>query len=149
LPCKDVTEVIHVVLDGDDRLIDYAFQKRTCGQGVGTAALLAGHLHGQPADAVLALEPGDIDPGDPGGDDAEVLEFLALKHLFAVQSVLEVYTGRAAGRASDACAAAEISVDGGEVHIRATLSVDVITDRIRSCGGCKGCGRNKKVAIKL
>ena len=40
MPCKDVTELLEVVLDSEDRLLDYTFSKRTCGQGVGAASLL-------------------------------------------------------------------------------------------------------------
>lgn len=141
MPCSDVTELIRVVVDGHDRLRDYRFVKRTCGQGVGADALLAAVLCGRPVDEVLAIAPEDFLETYPV--EIAIEEFLGLKHLIAVQSALEVLTGQSAGGPKDICAAAEISFEEGETVLDARIRVDLVTDRIKSCGNCKGCGTTR------
>ncbi|MBI2436095.1 MAG: hypothetical protein HYV26_24825, partial [Candidatus Hydrogenedentes bacterium] len=57
MPCTDVTEIIRVEVDAEDRLKSYRFIKRTCGQGVGTDALLAPEICGQQIEHLVALRP--------------------------------------------------------------------------------------------
>lgn len=142
MPCNDVTEIVRVVLDDHDRLTHYAFTKRTCGQGVGVVSLLLGDLAGKSTDEILALEPASVLSRRRADDELE--EFLTLKHLFAVQGALEVLTGREAGGPEDVCAAAEVVYDDGECAIEAEIKVDLVTDKIKACGGCVGCGVTKK-----
>lgn len=147
MPCSDVTEIVQVVLDADERLKSYSFSKRTCGQGVGVAGLLMDHLRGRSVEELIAYEAEQFLTDYPIPDELE--EFLSLKHLFAVQSALEVYTGLASGGPKDLCAAAEIAHDEGEVVIDARIMVDLVTEKIKSCGNCKGCGNAKaKVVFK-
>jgi hypothetical protein len=136
-----VTELIRVVLDEEDRLRDYRFVKRTCGQGVGMDRLIAGVLTGKKTAEILAIAPEDFIASQPATEAIE--EFLALKHLIAVQSALEVLTGHSAGRAGDMCAAADISFEDGETVLDARIRVDLVTERIQSCGNCKGCGSGR------
>lgn len=143
MPCTDVTEIVQVALDEHDRLHRYAFTKRTCGQGVGVVSLLIDDLRGLSVDEVLAIEPAALLARHPSDDALE--EFLTLKHLFAVQGALEVLTGREPGGPADVCAAAEIIYDEGECVIEAEIKVDLVTDKIKACGGCVGCGVTKKV----
>lgn len=142
MPCSDITEVIEVVLDGQDRLKDYTFKKRTCGQGVGAGNLLIGALGGMPVEALLEISPESFLEQWPVEDPLE--EFLGLKHLIAVQSALGVLLGRASGGPREICAAAEIGCEGDDTIIVARISVDLITEKIKSCGGCKGCGTTRK-----
>ena len=142
MPCSDITEVIEVVLDGQDRLKDYTFKKRTCGQGVGAGNLLIGALGGMPVEELLAIAPEFFLEQWPVEDPLE--EFLGLKHLIAVQSALEVLLGRASGGPGEICAAAEIGCEGDDTVILARISVDLMTEKIKSCGNCKGCGTSRK-----
>ncbi|MBI2421704.1 MAG: hypothetical protein HYV27_02660 [Candidatus Hydrogenedentes bacterium] len=146
MPCKDVTEMIRVEVDAEDRLTLYRFIKRTCGQGVGTDTLILPLLQGKTVDEILALQPLEFIEEHPVEEEIE--EFLNLKHLIAVQSTLEVLTGKAAGGPNDICAAAEIQFEDGMTIIEARISVDLVTEEIKSCGGCKGCGKNKKAPKK-
>lgn len=141
MPCSDVTELIEATVDGEDRLRSYRFIKRTCGQGVGADSLLEAQLCGLTVDALLELSPEDFLSDYPTAEPIE--EFLGLKHLIAVQSALEVLTGRASGGADDICAAAEISFEDNVTVLHARISVDLVTEKIASCGGCKGCGKKK------
>jgi len=142
MPCSDVTEIIQVTLDADDRLKDYVYSKRTCGQGVGAGSLLLDQLRGRTADELLATDIADISPTFPIENDLE--EFLAFKHFFAIQSVLEVLTGKQPGGKNDPCAAAEIAYEDGDLIITGQIDIDLVTEKIKSCGNCKSCGNAKK-----
>ena len=142
MPCNDVTELIQVELDEQDNLKTYRFIKKTCGQGVGHETLLHDVLGGMRVDDILAINPGDFTHIYPV--DSSIEEFLTLKHLVAVQSVLEVLTGKISGTAKDMCAVSGITFDCNITRIDARISVDLVTERIKSCGGCKACGKTRK-----
>lgn len=142
MPCRDVTELIRVVLDERDRLKEYRFVKRTCGRGVGVDALLIDVLGGLHVEEILAISPDRFIEEHPAQEPIE--EFLGLKHLIAVQAALDVLTGRAFGGPKELCAAAEIAYGDGETVIDARISVDLVTEEIRSCGGCRACGAARK-----
>lgn len=145
MPCSDVTEIIHVELDANDRLVDYYFSKRSCGQGVGAGNLLIGQLRGWSAEQILATDAEGFLAQFPVEDELE--EFLSLKHFFAIQAVLEVLTGKEPGGKNDPCAAAEISCGDGALVIDGQIEVDLVTEKIKACGSCRACGRSKKPKI--
>lgn len=147
MPCSDVTELIHIELDDQDRLAGYRFIKRTCGQGVGADALILSALQGRTADEIMAIDPDDFMEAHPVEEDIEA--FLTLKHLFAVQAALEVLSGRASGGPGELCAAAEIGFEDGHTTLDARISVDLVTEKIQACGSCKGCGKNRKPKMKV
>jgi hypothetical protein len=134
MPCNDVTEIIQVSLDAEDRLTKYLFAKQSCGRGVGHASWLLEELSGRSAGEILSLGPDDIQR------ETGIEDFLRQKHLMAVQGALAVLTGEASGGVSDWCAPLEIVRDGGETLIRARIWVDILTERIAACGGRAGCG---------
>ncbi len=139
MPCNDVTELVSVVVDAADRLKAYELTKRSCGQAVGAGSLIADHVLGLSVDAIFDIGPEEFSDAYPA--DSGIEEFLALKHLFAVQSALAVLTGRDSGGPDDLCSAAEIYFEDGDTELRAQLKVDLITEKIKSCGGCKSCGK--------
>lgn len=141
MPCSDVTERIEIVLDGEDRLKEYEFSKRTCGQGVGMASLLIEQLRGRSLDELLHITGEEFLEEFPFEDEVE--EFLSLKHLFAVQGALEVLTGVEPGAKDSAFAASRIEYGENETRIAGLIAVDVVTEKIESCGGCKGCGTKR------
>lgn len=142
MPCSDITEVIEVILDDQDRLKEYTFRKRTCGQGVGSGNLLIGILGGMPVEEIIDMSPDFFLNTWPVEEPLE--EFLGLKHLIAVQSALEVLVGRASGGAGEICAAAEIGFEEDATVLVARISVDLITEKIKACGNCRGCGTSRK-----
>ncbi len=146
MPCSDVTELIRVVLDAGDRLTDYRFVKQTCGQAVGAQSLLLDHFRGLTADELLAVNYEQLLAQLAPKEDLE--EFLYLKHLFAVQSALDVLTGKEPGGPNDPCAAAEISVNDGELVVSARIVIELMTEKIKSCGNCGSCGKSKKKTRK-
>lgn len=144
MPCKDVTERIRVAFDDQDCLADYFYRKRTCGQGVGAGNLLLDAFRGKDATWFLDADPVALIDAMQIADELE--EFLAYKHFFAVQGAVEVLLGKAAGIAGKDCIAAEVGYDyaSGETVIEGEIPVDLLTEKIRSCGGCKGCGKSAK-----
>lgn len=145
MPCSDVTEMVQVVIDRDDRLKSYTYSKKTCGRGVGAATLLMEPFAGMSVDDLLALDAETFLARHPVENELE--EFLRLKHFFAVQSALEVLTGHEPGGPEDICAAAEIAYDNGDIVIEARILVDLVTEKIASCGNCKGCGTKKTKVV--
>ncbi len=141
MPCKDVTELLEVVLDADDRLKDYTFSKRTCGQGVGMANLLIEQLRGRSATELQQKSAQDFLAEFPIADPVE--EFLSLKHLFALQGALEVYAGIESGGKQSAFAVGGIEYGEDETRIHGRISIDIVTEKIKSCGGCSSCGSEK------
>ncbi len=139
MPCSDVTELLEVVLDDEDRLKEYTFSKRTCGQGVGAESLLIDQLRGRSLDELLNKTADAFLTEFPIVDPLE--EFLSLKHLFAVQGALEVYVGREPGGKADAFAASGIEYGVDETRINGRIAVDIVTEKIESCGGCTSCGK--------
>lgn len=140
MPCKDVSERLTVTIDDDDRLVSYRFIKRTCGRGVGVDDLLSGYLVGQQARQILAITPDQCleETGAPEG----IEEFLALKHLVAIQAALESLLGLDARDDDGFCMPLECVYDG-QTTMEASIRVDLVTERIKSCGGCKGCGTKR------
>ena len=95
MPCNNLVEQIRVNLDDRDRLTGYRFFKQTCGQDIGASSLLTEFLLGLSVDELLAIDSERLLAVCRPEDD--VSRFLHLKHLFAIQAVLEVYTGRSNG----------------------------------------------------
>lgn len=138
MPCNNLVEQIRVNLDDRDRLTGFRFSKQTCGQDIGASSLLTEFLLGLSVDELLTIDSERLLAVCRPEDD--VRRFLYLKHLFAIQSVLSVYTGRSNGASSSPCAIAEIGDDKGQVVIDADIDVVLVADKIRACDGCRGCG---------
>ncbi len=138
MPCNNLVEQIRVTLDDRDCLTGYRFIKQTCGHDIGERSLLTEFLLGLSVDELLAIDSERLLAVCRPGDD--ISRFLHLKHLFAIQAVLEVYTGRSNGASKSLCAIAEIGDDRGEVVIDADIDVGLVADKIRACAGCTGCG---------
>lgn len=142
MPCNDVTEIIQVTLDSEDRLTKYLFAKKTCGRGVGHASLLLEELSGRSAEEILSLGPDDI------RRETGIEDFLRQKHLMALQGAMAILTGEAYGGVTDWCAPLEIVREGDETLIRARILVDILTERIAACGGRAGCGCKSRRAAR-
>jgi hypothetical protein len=143
LPCSDVTELVRVTVDADDRVRDYSLHKLACGEPVGAEDLLLSALQGQTIQEILAWDAEAFLAEFPVEEPA--VAFLARKHLHAVQAAVGVLTGQESGGPNDLCAAAEIQSDGDDILIEALVTVDMHTDRIAPCGPCGGCSREAPV----
>ncbi len=153
MPCDDVTELLELTLDTDDRVTAYALAKNTCGAKVGGQLELMSFIAGRHIDElrdrtllqVLEASTGECWREEPeGGRSAPpkrnvINELMLQKQLGALQRALAVYRGVEAGGKSDAFALASIDFDGVETHIVGLLRVDLLTAEIQACGGCASC----------
>jgi hypothetical protein len=136
MPCDNVTELMRVVIDHDDRLKSYRLLKRTCGGAVGAESLLLERFQGRAVPELLALRADTFCSDNIVESDVE--EFLSLKHFFALKSVLEAFTGSQPAGRDSACTVSGISYDSDGATIDAEIAVGIVTEMIQSCGHCGG-----------
>jgi len=142
MPCNDITETLFLRLDAGERLAGYRLAKRTCGRAVGEESLLAAELAGRPALDILNVDlEAFVAPMELGGD--EVRTFLVLKHFFAVQAGIRSLLGIEGNGTT--CTVASVVCEGGDVTLEADLPIDALTEEIKACGNCKGCGALRKI----
>lgn len=137
MPCNNITELMRVVFDSDDKLKSYRFHKKTCGGAVGAESLLEDRLRGYSMAELSALHVDtfchELAP------ESDVEEFLNLKHFFALRSVIETLSGQAETNGPDApCTIAEISYDTEGLVIDAEISVSLVAGMIKACNHCSG-----------
>jgi hypothetical protein len=137
MPCNDIRERIEIRLDDDDRLIDYSLVKNTCGAPVGHAALLLEVLRGESSQAILKHDENKWLPKDEELGPEEL--FLYYKHLFALRAALQAAFGLVRGGPDDLCALASMGCDINGALIKGLISVEALTQEIKSCGNCKTC----------
>lgn len=141
MPCNDVTEILKLTLDPEDRVIRYSLSKLSCGGAVPGRSLIRKWVKHQTAAAILQLNPklivDDVQTEDP------IEEYLHLKHLFAIQMALTTFLGGQAGRPDDACVINTISNGPEGTELLVELKVNVLTDKIKSCGLCDTCGTDE------
>ncbi len=137
MPCNDIREHIEIRLDDDDRLLDYSLLKNTCGAPVGHAALLLEVLQGKSAQAILKKDENTWLPAEIELNEDEL--FLYYKHLFALRAALQAAFGLSRGGPDDVCALASMGCDVNGALIKGLISVEALTEEIKSCGNCKTC----------
>ncbi len=147
MPCEDVTEIIVLRLDAEDRLTGYELTKRTCGKAVGLVSLLEEEVVGQRAEDLLNADIDEFLDRHPTEDEAE--EYLHLKHHFAIRAGLAVLLGHDSGSIFDLCTAEAVTCDDqGGTEFTGQLKIAVLAEKIKSCGrACGTCG-TKKPSVK-
>ena len=138
MPCNDIRERIEIRVDDDDRLLDYTLLKNTCGAPVAHQALLLGKLRGQMVSAILNNDENSWLNGETSLTDDEI--FLYYKHLFAIRAVLKAAYGISRAGPDDVCALSSLGYDINGALIEGLISVEALTEEIKSCGNCKSCG---------
>ncbi|CAN5354470.1 hypothetical protein BH09SUM1_BH09SUM1_25260 [soil metagenome] len=147
MPCNDITEVLRIRVDAEDRVADYELIKRTCGRAVGERSLLQSAFAGQRAESIMALDAEEFADSQAISENDEETMVLVLKHFFAVQAGLSALFGHASAGPFDAVRVAAVTYEDNLCTLEAEIVIDAITEKIKSCGKCKGCGI-KKVAVK-
>ncbi|MBK7141326.1 MAG: hypothetical protein IPH75_04515 [bacterium] len=142
MPCSDVTEVLTLTLDPEDRLTHYSLIKLTCGGGVGNPSLLRKWIENRPAEEILSTTPDVVLSEFPTPSDT--WEFLTIKHLLAVQSGLQALLGTAQSTPDSICAIETVEHGPKGVRMMALIKVDVLTQAITACGGCGTCGTDSQ-----
>jgi len=101
MTCRDTSEIIKIVLDPDERLRDYSFQKESCGRLIGEENLIGRWLFGKSADEILEIDLADFEK--IVAQENDIKHFLALKHFVAIQKGLAVLLGLTSGGLDDSC----------------------------------------------
>ena len=150
MPCDDVTEVLRVLLDPQDRVQGYSLIKQTCGRAVGERSLIHAWAADRTAADILAADLDVFLAAHAPADDspeAEAEELLALKHLFALQAGLAVVIGEASGAAGETCAIESMVYGPEGCEFIGQVRVDILADKIKACGRCgSGCGKARVAA---
>ena len=137
MPCNDLTEVLRLTLDPDDRVVGYSLSKLSCGGTVAGRSLIRRWVKHRTVSEVMRLSPKQI--LDDIRAESSIEEYLYLKHLFAIQMALTTFLGRQAGRPSDACVINTVSTSPDGTELLVELRVDLLTSQIKACGLCDTC----------
>jgi hypothetical protein len=143
LPCSDVTEVLSVTIDHNDRLLDYALNKMTCGGAVGEAPRVKEYLKNYPLAEIINMSAEEFLSYHQTNDVLE--EFFYLKHFFAVQGALKVFFGQETGSQTSPTILREVIHTETGVELFLELKIDILTEKIQSCGRCVGCGTKREI----
>ena len=136
MPCNDITEKLKIRLDLEYRLLDYHLTKRTCGGAVGEDSLLLDKLKGQPAETIVALGEMPLFAELQLQDFTEI--FIYRKHLSALQTGLEILTGRRDSRFSERFVVEMIINDSDGLELAARVKFSMPAKDIEPCESC-GC----------
>ena len=137
MPCSDVTEILSVTLDHDERVVHYSLTKRTCGGSVGNPSLLRRWVENRSASDVLATTPDQMLQSI--SSRSTTWEFLSVKHLIAIQLGLRTLLGADSGTTDSPCVVDSIVGTPVGTQLLAEIKVDLLTDDIKACGGCSTC----------
>lgn len=137
MPCKDVTEIISLQLDQEDRLVSYSLIKGTCSGGVGEVSLLRDIVISRSASDLMDQSVEEILREHSFKNDIE--EFLHWKHLVAIQSALAAMVGKESPNRRRVCEVDEILYGPEGISLSGRIRVDILTDEIKACGRCAGC----------
>lgn len=131
MPCNDITEILKLTLDNDDRIVEYSLRKITCGGNVAGQSLMRPWLKHKTVEEALAVRPVEILKSLSGSD--ELREYLHLKHLYSIQSALRVLTGESSGEIGQACVISALEQDENGTRLTAEIHIDLLTDEIKAC----------------
>ena len=134
MPCSDVTEILSLTIDHEDRVIHYGLSKLTCGAAVGNPSLLRKWIANRSASDILSSTLNDVLAVLPTG--SQTWEYLTLKHLRAVQCGLRAVLGTTRGGPDDLCAIQSIETDQRGIKLLALVKVDLMTSDIAACDNC-------------
>jgi hypothetical protein len=136
MPCNDITDVLRIVIDHDDKITDYSLHKRSCGGAVGEEKLIGKWLIGRLVSDVLDTPLDQFQSLLRTKND--IKEFLAIKHFMIVQAGLSVIIGQESGRVSDYCTLESVEHDHMGTEAVLHVKVDAVIDEIKACSRCCG-----------
>ncbi|MFH2026708.1 MAG: hypothetical protein ABIK30_13005 [bacterium] len=145
MPCGDITDILTIKLDPEDRVIDYTLTKRTCGGKVGKERLIKKWLIGKDARQVAITDHVDFQAEIKVRSDLN--EYIHLKHFLAVKTGLSVMFGINSGRLDDRCTVENIAYGPEGTEMTAHINVDGVVNDIKSCG--PKCCKNKTTSIEV
>lgn len=135
MPCNDVTDRLKMTISDDNRVVAYTLAKRTCGAEVGEYSLIEPWVKDRTIDDILTTSPDIFFETVAPKDTTE--EFLVLKHFFSIRNGLEAFTGRpAVDGEPEKCLIDRVEYGPEGTLFVASIKLDIITNQIKSCGGC-------------
>ena len=134
MPCKDITDHLRIRLDANDRIINYALRKLSCGGAVGNQSLIMDWLKNKTPEEVLNCDADVV--LDAHNVKDEIDEYLLLKHFLALRAGLAVMLGLQSGTVDDYCQVEAIRYSPNGTEILAHISVEGMTAEIQACGRC-------------
>lgn len=156
MPCTDVADKLTMLLNPDDTIRAYSFEKRTCAGAVGHKSLLMAYVGGKTLDEVctwnwaywLSLaQPADV-----------IEEFILAKHVAALHELYNELVGSGETFATGEYTSVidEYIVEAAFIKIVAFIPVAIDVAKVKSCGdvddaGCGdkcGCVAKKKALAK-
>jgi hypothetical protein len=141
MPCNDVTEYLEILIDPDDRVMDYSLSKVTCGGTIGYLENVKRWVLGRSAEQVLRVDP--MDYLDNFRFKSMTLEFLHLKHLFALQTGLAMLGGKKMDLPVGLCVIDGVEHGPEGTRVQARIRIDLITEKIKACGKCDNCATHE------
>ena len=142
MPCNDVTELLKISLDPEDRVKSYSLSKRTCGGTMGRDELILKMIRGKTAAEIVQKPADEFYSGITFSSDLK--EMVYLKHYFAVQGGLAEFLGRESSESHSECTIESVVYGPDGVELTVLVHVDMLTDKIKACGGCASCGSPKQ-----
>jgi len=116
MPCKDTTSQISIILDKNDKLLNFEYSKMTCSKEIGGNTGFREYCLGKSIETLSKLEFNalvvDLDLQDP---DKQFLFFLEWS---ALGAALDQYQGRLTPKDDDRYQIATISYESDRVEIK-------------------------------
>jgi hypothetical protein len=137
MPCSDVTELLTIDLDTDDRIRSYSLTKKTCGGTMGRDSLILKMINGKQAEELIAT-PIEVFYRDIRFS-SDLKEMVYSKHYLAVQAGLAEFLGLPGRASRGACDLESVEYGPEGSAITARVRVALATSEITSCGTCASC----------
>lgn len=132
MPCKDITDILEIVLDDKNCLKEYSLSKKTCGKDINSDPTAEKILIGKTSDEIIDLNISEIIASDI--IENKETEFFTVKHLVAVKTGLSVMLGKSSGSTNDYCTIVKIEQSPEETIFKAQISGKGLKEEFKSCG---------------
>lgn len=125
MPCRDSSSSISLILDHDDRFLNFTFAKITCGQPITAETKLNNFLKGQTIHEILCLTYADLVTALAIDRADEERLFILYLEWEALKSALAAYLGDSVRGAEnlDTERCRVTSIDADEDHIEISLVI--------------------------
>ncbi len=131
MPCKDTTSQITVILDGNDRLVNFDFSKLTCQKPVGGGTGLKEFCLGKSVGEMAQLEFNDLVTDLCLADSEE--QFLMYLEWDALGAALDQYQGSHREVDKSRYQIATIAYEGDQVEIRQMVASPKEMPKLVAC----------------
>jgi len=131
MPCKDTTSQINIILDGNDKLLDFEYTKSTCNKEIGGNTGFREFCIGKPIKTLSNLEFHDL------VDSLEIqnleTQFLFFLEWSALGIALDQYQGLVSPKDDDRYQIADISYESNQVEIKQIILAPSNMPKIIPC----------------